>query len=62
VRHYEFPRLQHVLLSALVSGQTVGDAIQVTADAAGPLLSRLAGLLRKWFRNMTAEGFFRAIE
>jgi hypothetical protein len=62
VRHYQFPRLQHVLLSALVSGQTVGDAIQTTADAAGPQRSRLAGLLHKWFRNMTAEGFFQAIE
>ncbi len=62
VRHYEFPRLQYVLLGALVSGQTVGDALQTTADAAGPLLSRLPGLLHKWFRNWTAEGFFLAIE
>jgi Putative DNA-binding domain len=62
VRHYQFPRLQHLLLSALVSGQTVGDAIRTTADAAGPQLSRLAGLLHKWFRNWTAEGFFLALE
>jgi hypothetical protein len=62
VRHYEFPRLQHVLLSAFVSGQTVGDALQTTAAAAGPWLSRLPGLLHNWFRNMTAEGFFHSIE
>jgi hypothetical protein len=62
VRHYQFPRLQHLLLTALVSGQTVGDAIQTTADAAGAQLSRLPGLLHKWFRNWTAEGFFLRIE
>jgi hypothetical protein len=62
VRHYQFPRLQHVLLSALVSGQTVGDAIQTTAAAAGPVLSRLPGLLHKWFRNWAAEGFFVALQ
>jgi hypothetical protein len=50
------------LLVALVSGQTVGDAIQATAEAAGPLLSRLPGLLHKWFRNFTAEGFFLRVE
>src|SRR5260370_25365194 len=47
VRHYQFPRVQHVLLSALVSGQTVGDAIKATAAAPGPMLSRLLGLLHK---------------
>jgi hypothetical protein len=62
VRHYEFPRLQHVLLSALVAGQTVGDALATTAAAAGPWQSRLPGLLHRWFRNMTAEGFFQGIE
>ncbi len=62
VRHYQFPRVQHVLLSALVSGQTVGDAIKATAAAAGPMLSRLPGLLHKWFRNWAAEGFFLAVE
>ncbi len=62
VRHYAFPRLQHFLLSALVSGQTVGDALEMTADAAGPQLSRLPGLLHKWFRNWTAEGFFLRVE
>jgi hypothetical protein len=62
VRHYSFPRLQHVLLTALVSGQTVGEAIRTTADAAGPQQSRLAGLLHKWFRNWTAEGFFLSID
>lgn len=62
VRHYQFPRLQHALLSALVSGQTIGDAIQITAAAAGPMLSRLPGLLHKWFRNWAAEGFFQGIE
>jgi hypothetical protein len=61
VRHYQFPRLQHVLLSALVSGHTIGDAIQTTAAAAGPMLARLPGLLHKWFRNWAAEGFSQGI-
>jgi hypothetical protein len=62
VRHYQFPRLQHILLSALASGQTVGDAIHTTAAAAGLQRSRLPGLLHKWFRNWAAEGLFFAIE
>jgi hypothetical protein len=62
VRHYQFPRLQHLLLSALATGRTVGDAIQATVAAAGPMRSRLPGLLHQWFRNWAAEGFFLTIE
>jgi len=62
VRHYQFPRLQYVLLNALLAGDTVADAIEKTAAAAGPQLSRLEGFLHKWFRNWTAEGFFLGIE
>jgi hypothetical protein len=62
VRHYEFSRLQHVLLSALVAGDSVADALEKTAATAGPQLARLEGLVHKWFRNWTAEGFFLGIE
>jgi hypothetical protein len=62
VRRYELTRLQHVLLSALVAGELVGEAIQHTATAAGPRLHVLASRLQEWFRNWTAEGFFQSIQ
>jgi hypothetical protein len=62
VRRYQLSRLQYVLLDELVAGQSVGEAIEKTAEAAGSELDELADHLREWFRNWTAEGFFQAIE
>lgn len=62
VRHYQFTRLQYILLNALVAGDSVADALEKTAAAAGPQLARLEGLLHQWFRNWTAEGFFLGID
>jgi hypothetical protein len=62
VRHYELTRPAHELLQALLAGQSVGEAIQQAAVAAGPDLDRLAHNLQSWFHDWAAEGFFRALK
>ena len=62
IRRYELTRPQFVLLEALLRGQAVGEAIGLAADAAGDDDDRFAAELSEWFRDWTAEGFFRAVE
>jgi hypothetical protein len=62
IRRYELTRAQYVLLDALVRGQSVGEAINVAADAAGGDEEDFAADLTQWFRDWTAEGLFRAVE
>jgi len=62
VRHYELSRPAYQLLSALLSGESVGQAISQAATAAGPHLDRLPDQLWRWFHDWAAEGFFRAVE
>jgi hypothetical protein len=62
VRRYELTRLQHRLLEPLVAGKSVGEAVRLTAEAAGGGRERLAADLQLWFRNWTAEGFFQDVE
>jgi hypothetical protein len=62
VRHYELSRPAYELLSALLAGAPVGQAISRAVEAAGPDLDRLANTLRAWFHDWAAEGFFRAVE
>jgi hypothetical protein len=61
VRRYELSWPQFVLLEALLAGRTVGEAVQATMAAAGPKPGSLAADLPLWFRNWTAEGFFRDV-
>jgi hypothetical protein len=63
IRRYRLSRPQFVLLGALLRGQCVGEAIQAAAaEAPGDDESRFAARLRRWFRDWTAEGFFRAVD
>jgi hypothetical protein len=62
VRHYELSRAAYLLLSALLAGRPVGEAIGLAADAAGSQSDRLAADLRQWFHDWAAEGFFKALE
>jgi hypothetical protein len=62
VRHYPLVPTQYALLQAVLSGATVGEAIE-RAVAVGDLEpQRLAGQLREWFRFWSAEGFFLSAE
>jgi hypothetical protein len=62
VRHYELSRPAYELLSALLAGRPIGEAIQRVADTAGPEIDRLSANLRQWFHDWAAEGFFRAFK
>jgi hypothetical protein len=62
IRRYELSRPQFVLLEALVRGESVGEAINRAADVAGDDEERFAAELGRWFRDWTAEGFFRAVD
>jgi hypothetical protein len=60
VRRFNVSRSEFDLLSALVAGQTVGDAIAACAEShAAP--DELAPLIQSWFRNWSANAFFRQI-
>jgi hypothetical protein len=62
VRHYELSPPAYQLLRALLAGQSVGEAIERAAEAAGHDLDGFGGKLRTWFHDWAAEGFFRAVE
>jgi hypothetical protein len=62
VRRYVLSRVQYVLLEGLSSGQAIGDAIFQAAKFTRLDTDALAGRLRTWFRNWTAEGFFLAMK
>jgi len=61
VRRIELSRLQYDLLSALVAGATVGQAIAQTAATADDADS-LAASLEKWFTLWSAERLFQRVE
>jgi hypothetical protein len=62
VRHYELSQPANHLLSALLAGKSVGEAIRRAAETAGPDLAGLPDNLWLWFRDWAAEGFFGAVE
>jgi hypothetical protein len=62
IRRHELSRPQFVLLEALLRGQSVGEAISLAGEAAGDDVDRFAADLGEWFRDWTAEGFFRGVE
>lgn len=57
VRRYELTKAQFTLLSALIEGKTVADAIAETVET-NRRTPKLGESLHLWFRNWTAEGFF----
>ncbi len=65
VRRWTLSRVQFDLLQSLISGETIGRAIEQaarTAAANGESFDSLAQNLREWFEEWSAAGFFRAVE
>ncbi|HBI42632.1 MAG TPA: hypothetical protein DDY78_07200 [Planctomycetales bacterium] len=62
VRHSTLDGLEYRLLSALVEGKSVTDAIEQVAQSGGADFDRLAANLHEWFRHWAASGFFQAVE
>jgi hypothetical protein len=62
IRRYELSWPQFVLLEAILRGQSVGEAIVLAGQAAGIGVDRFATELQQWFREWTAEGFFRSVK
>lgn len=58
VRRYPLTAPQQALLSAILAGATVGEAIEAAAAATDLDDETLAAELRAWFRFWVAEGFF----
>jgi hypothetical protein len=62
VRHYELSRPTYLLLSALLRGEPIGEAIVRAVEAStGSELDRLETNLRAWFHDWASEGFFLGI-
>jgi putative DNA-binding protein len=62
VRRYNVSRAEFALMRALREKRTVGEAIESAANASEDAPEIFAGRLELWFRNWTAEGFFRAVQ
>ncbi len=62
VRHSTLDALEYRLLSALVEGMNVTDAIAQVAPSGDGDMDRLAANLHDWFRYWAASGFFQAVE
>lgn len=58
VRHFDLTRPQFELLSDLLAGQCVGDAIRRAAETVTDDFESFARDLQAWFRHWAAEGFF----
>lgn len=59
---YELQREQYELLSALIAGESVAQAISLAAAATGCDRDALAANLHEWLNSWAAVGFFLAIE
>jgi hypothetical protein len=62
VRHYELTCPQYQLLSDVLAGRCVGDAICRAADSVPGDFDAFARDLQAWFQLWTAEGFFLGVE
>jgi nucleotide-binding universal stress UspA family protein len=62
VRHSTLDGLEYRLLTALVEGKSVADAIEQVAQTSGADLDHLAANLHEWFRHWAASGFFQGME
>jgi len=61
VHRYNLSRTEFELLRAIQQGLPLGRAIERAAQASSANVDELASNLKVWFRNWTAEGFFRTI-
>jgi len=62
VRRYTLSRPQYALLTALLDGAPVGEALAAAAAASDLDDDGLAVALQAWFRFWTAEGFFHRLD
>ncbi len=62
VRRHPLTRPQYTLLQAIIAGSTVSEAIERAGEVVGPDAEEFAASLRAWFRDWTAEGFFRTVQ
>ncbi len=62
VRRYVLSHPQHALLTALLEGAPVGEALAAAAAASDLDDDELAAALQAWFRFWTAEGFFHRLD
>ena len=63
VRRYPLNEPQWMLLSALQEGRTVGEAIEAAAPSVPEMDdARFGALLREWFGQWTADGFFMSVQ
>ena len=58
VRRYTLTSEEHLLLSSLIAGAPIGQAVETLASSARIDEEALASRLNIWLRNWTAEGFF----
>ncbi len=61
VRRFPLSRIQFQLLSALLDGKPVGQAIELAAQEVDDL-EQFAAQLRQWFQDWGTAGFFNRIE
>ena len=61
VLRYTLDFAQYELLQALIAGEPVGAAIERTAAVSRSTDEALAVQLQNWFKNWTADGFFRDV-
>jgi len=62
VKHYELSEFEHTLLSAILTGATLGAAISQAAATAPIEIESLAVRLQESFARWSAEGFFLSAE
>jgi putative DNA-binding protein len=62
VRRYNLSRTEFELLRAIQQGLPLGQAIERAAQVSSESVDELASNFKLWFRNWTAEGFFRGIK
>lgn len=62
VRRYKLSAEQHSLLTRLVQGDTLGEAITHCVPEWEGDFERWAGALKSWFRFWASEGFFAALD
>jgi hypothetical protein len=60
VQHYQLSRPEYEILSTLIAGESVGQAIELVMTTAASEVEGLSEKLRDWFRSWAVRGFFRA--